>query len=61
MLARAHARTGDAIAIAAYVGGGNVFDRAILAFSEAYAEQTERDHTALLDAIESGRVEAADH
>jgi len=61
MLARAHARTGDAIAIAAYVGGGNVFDRAILAFSEAYAEQTEGDHAALLDAIESGRVEAAEH
>jgi HAD superfamily hydrolase (TIGR01509 family) len=61
MLARAHARTGDAIAIAAYVGGGDVLDRAILDFSEAYAEQTERDHAALLAAIESGRIEASDH
>ena len=61
MLARAHARTGDAIAIAAYVGPGDVFDRAILAFSEAYAEQSERDHAALLAAIDSGRIEASDH
>jgi uncharacterized protein (DUF2252 family) len=61
MLARAHARTGDAIAIAAYVGRGDVLDRAILAFSEAYAEQTERDHAALLTAIDSGRVEADHH
>jgi Uncharacterized protein conserved in bacteria (DUF2252) len=42
-LARAHARSGDRIAIAAYLGGGDVFDRAILAFSKAYAEQNERD------------------
>jgi hypothetical protein len=61
VLARAHARTGDAIAIAAYVGPGDVLDRAILAFSEAYAEQSERDHAALLAAIDSGRIEASDH
>ena len=58
-LARAHARSGDRIAIAAYLGGGTVFDRAILAFAEAYAEQNERDYRALLAAVESGRVEAA--
>jgi uncharacterized protein (DUF2252 family) len=57
-LARAHARSGDAIAIAAYMGSAEVFDRAITAFAEAYADQSERDHTALLEAIGSGRVEA---
>ena len=43
-LARAHARSGDRIAIASYLGGGNTFDRAILDFSRAYAEQNERDY-----------------
>jgi uncharacterized protein (DUF2252 family) len=57
-LARAHARSGDRIAIASYLGGGDSFDRAIADFSEAYAEQNLRDHQALLDAIDSGRVEA---
>jgi hypothetical protein len=57
-LARAHARSGDRIAIAAYLGGGNAFDRAILAFSKAYAEQNERDYEALVDAAKSGRVTA---
>jgi uncharacterized protein (DUF2252 family) len=57
-LARAHARSGDAIAIAAYVGSSDVFDWAIAAFAEGYADQNERDFEALLDAIESGRVEA---
>ncbi|HEV7773061.1 MAG TPA: DUF2252 domain-containing protein [Conexibacter sp.] len=57
-LARAHARCGDAVAIAAYLGSGDACDRAIGDFSEAYAEQNERDHQALLDAIASGRVEA---
>ncbi len=57
-LARAHARSGDRVAIAAYLGGGDSFDRAITSFSEAYAEQNLRDHEALLAAIESGRVEA---
>jgi uncharacterized protein (DUF2252 family) len=59
-LARAHARSGDRVAIAAYLGGGDSFDRAIATFSEAYADQNERDHAALLDAIESGRLEAVD-
>jgi uncharacterized protein (DUF2252 family) len=57
-LARAHARSGDRIAIAAYLGGGSSFDRAILDFSNAYAEQNERDYQALAAAVKSGRVAA---
>jgi len=57
-LARAHARTGDRIAIAAYLGRSDKFDQAIVEFSEAYADQTERDHAALADAVASGRVQA---
>ncbi len=57
-LARAHARSGDRIAIAAYLGGGDVFERAIAEFAEAYADQSERDHAALVAAIDSGRVAA---
>jgi len=57
-LARAHARWGDRIAIAAYLGKGNVFDRAIAAFSVAYADQNERDYEALVEAVRSGRVAA---
>jgi hypothetical protein len=57
-LARAHARSGDRIAIAAYLGGGDGFDRAIAEFSESYADQSERDHAALVAAIDSGRIEA---
>jgi uncharacterized protein (DUF2252 family) len=56
--ARAHARSGDPIAIAAYLGGGDSFDRALAEFAETYADQNEQDHRALLDAIESGRLEA---
>lgn len=59
-LARAHARSGDRVAISAYLGGSDSFDRAIAAFSEAYADQSERDHAALLSAIDAGRVEATD-
>jgi hypothetical protein len=55
-LARAHARSGDSIAIASYLGSSDGFDRAIAAFAEAYADQNERDHAALLDAIAGGRV-----
>jgi uncharacterized protein (DUF2252 family) len=55
-LARAHARSGDRIAIAAYLGGSDVFDRAITEFAAAYAEQNERDYQALVDAVDSGRV-----
>jgi len=57
-LARAHARSGDRIAIAAYLGAGAGFDRALLAFSRAYAEQNERDHAALGAAARSGRITA---
>ncbi|MGO9885009.1 MAG: DUF2252 domain-containing protein [Solirubrobacteraceae bacterium] len=57
-LARAHARSGDSIAIASYLGSSDVFDRAIAAFAEAYADQNERDHAALVDAIATGRVKA---
>jgi uncharacterized protein (DUF2252 family) len=57
-LARAHARSGDAIGIAAYLGSADVFDRAVTAFAEDYADQNERDHAALLEAIERGRLEA---
>ncbi len=57
-LARAHARSGDRLAIAGYLGRGDGFDRAVADFAEAYADQSERDHAALCDAIESGRIEA---
>ena len=57
-LARAHGRSGDRIAIASYLGGSDVFDRAIGEFSSAYADQTERDHAALAAAAASGRIKA---
>jgi len=57
-LAHAHARSGDRIAIASYLGSGDVFERAILAFSEAYAEQNDRDYETLANAVETGRVSA---
>ncbi len=57
-LARAHARSGDRIAIASYLGRGPTFDRAILEFSRAYAQQNERDYERLVDAVRSGRVGA---
>jgi uncharacterized protein (DUF2252 family) len=55
-LARAHARSGDRIAIASYLGRGRGFDRALLEFAHAYAEQNERDFKALAAAVESGRI-----
>jgi uncharacterized protein (DUF2252 family) len=57
-LARAHARSGDRIAIAAYLGGSDAFDTAIAQFASAYADQNERDHQALVDAVASGRLTA---
>jgi len=57
-LARAHARTGDAAAISGYLGSGDVFDRAISKFAIAYADQTARDHQALAEAVDSGRIVA---
>ncbi|MFL6120140.1 DUF2252 domain-containing protein [Actinophytocola sp.] len=58
-LARAHARTGDDVAIAAYLGSGDAFDTAIGAFAAVYADQTERDHAQLREAIYVGRVATA--
>src|SRR5207244_1537446 len=55
-LARAHARTGDPVAIAAYLGKGDAFDRAIAEFSEAYADQNESDYQALLRAEDTGQL-----
>lgn len=55
-LARAHARSGDRIAIAHYLGSGTNFDEAIAAFSERYADQNERDHEAFTRAVEAGRL-----
>jgi hypothetical protein len=57
-LARAHARWGDRIAIAAYLGKSDRFDRAIADFSAAYADQNERDHEAIVQAVRSGRLTA---
>ncbi len=56
-LARAHARSGDRIAIGAYLGKGESFDQAIADFSERYADQNELDYGALADAAKSGRIE----
>jgi predicted alpha/beta hydrolase len=55
-LARAHARTGDAVAISSYLGTSDTFDGAIADFAEAYADVNARDHAAYLAAIDAGRV-----
>ena len=57
-LAKAHARSGDAIAIAAYLGKGDRFDRAMGSFAEAYANQNECDYQAVRGAVETGRLAA---
>ena len=57
-LARSHARSGDRVAIAAYLGSSDAFDRAIAEFAVAYADQNDRDYRNLLDAIKAGRVPA---
>jgi uncharacterized protein (DUF2252 family) len=57
-LARAHARSGDAIATASYLGKSDTFDRALAGFAETYADQNERDYKALRDAVDSGRIKA---
>jgi len=57
-LARAHARSGDRIAIAAYLGDDETFDRALVEFAERYADRTESDHAALVAAVRAGRIEA---
>jgi len=57
-LAQAHACSGDRIALAAYLGGSDLFDQAIAEFAETYAEQSERDYTVLEEAVTNGRVES---
>jgi hypothetical protein len=59
VLARSHARTGDPVAIAAYIGKGRAFDEALGVFAHAYADQTERDHRQLVDAIAAGLLPSA--
>jgi uncharacterized protein (DUF2252 family) len=59
-LARAHARSGDRIAIASYLGKNDVFDRALTEFAVAYADQNERDYDALVQACRDGRIEKKD-
>ena len=54
----AHARTGDRIAIASYLGGSDAFDRAVADYSVAYADQNERDYKALKKAVADGRIVA---
>ncbi len=57
-LARAHARLGDRIAIASYLGKGDAFDRAMADFSVTYADQNERDYESFVKAVDSGRLRA---
>jgi uncharacterized protein (DUF2252 family) len=58
-LARAHARSGDAVCLAAYLGQGDAMDRALARFAGAYADQTERDHATFVAAVKDGRLQAA--
>ena len=57
LLARAHARSGDRVAMASYLGKGDAFDRALLEFARAYADQNEKDHAALRAAADAGRIQ----
>ncbi len=57
-LARAHARSGDRVAIASYLGGSDTFDNAMADFAELYADQNELDYAALKEAVATGRAEA---
>jgi uncharacterized protein (DUF2252 family) len=57
-LARAHARSGDPVALASYLGSGDSFDRALASFAETYADQNERDYAALREAVDSGGIDA---
>jgi sugar/nucleoside kinase (ribokinase family) len=57
-LARAHARSGDPVAIAAYLGEDDQFDESITDFAKRYAEQNEQDYQAFAEAVRSGRLEA---
>jgi len=57
-LARAHARSGDRLAISAYLGKSNVFDKALVEFAVAFADQNERDYQSLVAAVKAGRIKA---
>ena len=57
-LARAHARSGDRIAIASYLGKSDVFDRAVAEFATAYADLNARDYAAMVEAVKDGRIKA---
>jgi NAD(P)H-dependent flavin oxidoreductase YrpB (nitropropane dioxygenase family) len=57
-LALAHARSGDAATISGYLGKSDIFDDAVARFAVTYADQTERDHAALVEAVRTGRVVA---
>ena len=59
-MARAHARSGDPVAIATYLGDGNAFDKSITDFSQRYADQNEQDYEAFVKAIRSGRLQAVE-
>ena len=58
VLARAHAKSGDAATISGYLGKGDAFDEALGDFALAYADQTEQDHAVLVEAVNSGRLQA---
>ena len=57
-LARSHAKSGDVATMSGYLGKGDQFDKAMGKFALAYADQTDQDYTALVEAVNSGRVEA---
>ena len=59
-MARAHARSGNPVAIATYLGDGNAFDKSITDFSQRYADQNEQDYEAFVKAIRSGRLQAVE-
>jgi len=59
-LARAHARSGDPVSIAAYLGRDDTFDRSIVNFSERYADRNQEDYDEFVNAVRSGRLEAVE-
>jgi len=59
-LARAHARSGDPVAMSAYLGRDDAFDRSVTDFSERYADQNEKDYQKFTEAVRSGRLEAVE-
>jgi len=59
-LARAHARSGDPVAMAAYLGRDDAFDRSIVDFCERYADQNEKDYEEFTEAVKSGRLQAVE-